>query len=37
MNTRASVIVAYGVKTVLKKAIKEDRPDYWLIWSWVLL
>ena len=27
-NTGASVIVAYGVKTVLKKAIKEERPDH---------
>ena len=28
VNTGASVIVAYGVKTVLKKAIKEERPDH---------
>lgn len=28
VNTGASVIVAFGVKTVLKKAIKEDRPDH---------
>ena len=28
VNTGASVVVAYGVKTVLKKAIKEERPDY---------
>lgn len=27
-NTGASVIVSYGVKTVLKKAIKEERPDH---------
>lgn len=28
VNTGASVVVAYGVKTVLKKAIKEERPDH---------
>ena len=28
VNTGASVIVAFGVKTVLKKAIKEERPDH---------
>ena len=28
VNTGASVVVAYGVKTVLKKAIKEGRPDH---------
>ena len=28
VNTGASVIVAYGVKAVLKKAIKEERPDH---------
>lgn len=27
-NTGASVIVSYGMKTVLKKAIKEERPDH---------
>ena len=27
-NTGASVIVAFGAKTVLKKAIKEERPDH---------
>ena len=27
VNTGASVIVAFGIKTVLKKAIKEERPD----------
>ena len=27
-NTGASVIVAYGAKSVLKKAIKEERPDH---------
>ena len=27
VNTGASVVVAYGVKSVLKKAIKEERPD----------
>ena len=27
-NTGASVIVAYGVKTALKAAVKEERPDY---------
>ena len=27
-NTGASVIVSYGVKTVLKKTIKEERPDH---------
>ena len=26
-NTGASLVVAFGVKTVLKKAIKEERPD----------
>lgn len=28
VNTGASVVMAYGVKTVLKKAIKEERPDH---------
>lgn len=28
VNTGASVVVAFGVKTVLKKAIKEERPDH---------
>ena len=28
VNTGASVIVAFGVKTVFKKAIKEERPDH---------
>ena len=28
VNTGASVIVAFGIKTVLKKAIKEERPDH---------
>lgn len=28
VNTGASVVVAYGVKTVFKKAIKEERPDH---------
>ena len=28
VNTGASVIVAFGVKSVLKKAIKEERPDH---------
>ena len=28
VNTGASVIVAFGAKTVLKKAIKEERPDH---------
>ncbi len=28
VNTGASMVVAYGVKTVLKKAIKEERPDH---------
>lgn len=28
VNTGASVVVAFGVKTVLKKAIKEERPDF---------
>ena len=28
VNTGASVVVAYGVKSVLKKAIKEERPDH---------
>lgn len=28
VNTGVSVVVAYGVKTVLKKAIKEERPDH---------
>lgn len=28
VNTGASVAVAFGVKTVLKKAIKEERPDH---------
>lgn len=28
VNTGVSVIVAFGVKTVLKKAIKEERPDH---------
>lgn len=27
VNTGASVVVAFGVKSVLKKAIKEERPD----------
>ena len=28
VNTGASVVVAFGVKTVLKKAVKEERPDH---------
>ena len=28
VNTGASVVVAFGVKAVLKKAIKEERPDH---------
>ena len=28
VNTGASVVVAFGAKTVLKKAIKEERPDH---------
>ncbi len=28
VNTGASVVVAYGVKSVLKKTIKEERPDH---------
>ena len=28
VNTGASVTVAFGIKTVLKKAIKEERPDH---------
>lgn len=28
VNTGASVVVAFGAKTVLKKVIKEDRPDH---------
>ena len=28
VNTGASVIVAFGVKTVLKKVVKEERPDH---------
>ncbi len=28
VNTGASVVVAFGVKTVLKNAIKEERPDH---------
>ncbi|SEW16443.1 PAP2 superfamily protein [Prevotella sp. khp7] len=28
VNTAASLAVTYGVKTVLKKTIKEDRPDH---------
>lgn len=28
VNTAASVIVAFGVKTVLKKVINEERPDH---------
>ncbi len=28
VNTGASVVVSFGVKTVLKKAIKEERPDH---------
>ena len=28
VNTGASVVVAYGVKTALKAMIKEDRPDH---------
>ena len=28
VNTGGSVIVAYGAKTVLKKVIKEERPDH---------
>ena len=28
VNTGASVVVAFGVKTVLKKTIKEERPDH---------
>ncbi|MBP5777046.1 MAG: phosphatase PAP2 family protein, partial [Prevotella sp.] len=28
VNTGASVVVAYGVKSVLKKVIKEERPDH---------
>lgn len=27
-NTGASVVVAYGVKTVLKKVVNEERPDH---------
>ena len=27
-NTGASVVVAYGVKAVLKKVVKEERPDH---------
>lgn len=27
-NTGASVVVAYGVKSVLKKVVKEERPDH---------
>ena len=28
VNTGASVVVAYGVKSVLKKVVKEERPDH---------
>ena len=28
VNTGASVVVAYGVKAVLKKVVKEERPDH---------
>ena len=28
MNTGASVVVAYGAKTVLKTMVKEERPDH---------
>lgn len=28
VNTGASMVVAFGAKTVLKKAIKEERPDH---------
>ncbi len=28
VNTGASVIVSFGAKTILKKAIKEERPDH---------
>ena len=28
VNTGASVVVAYGVKTVLKTTINEERPDH---------